>query len=253
MLKTTARIITASLLIVSAAAFVAGATMERNSAGRESHPEVAHTGAVETTEATPTTSLSSAPSAPASTPSRATPTPKPTPSTKATGGDGDGGETATKSAAAPTVTSPPSPPPPTAAASDADGGESPTATAGANVFESPHSEAGEKPAHSTEASSETLLGLNPEAPALVALAAIMSVVFAVLILTVPFRGVGVVIAAAMLVFTALDIREVVHQLNESRTGLALWAALVAGLHLTTAVAALATTHSSPPATVDASP
>src|ERR687886_172458 len=46
-----------------------------------------------------------------------------------------------------------------------------------------------------------------------------------------------VVALVMAAFAALDVREVVHQIDESRTGLTLLALLVAALHL--AAAALA--------------
>jgi hypothetical protein len=44
----------------------------------------------------------------------------------------------------------------------------------------------------------------------------------------------------MLAFTALDIREVTHQLNESHAGLAALAAVVATLHLLAGAAAVLT-------------
>lgn len=44
----------------------------------------------------------------------------------------------------------------------------------------------------------------------------------------------VVLVVAMLAFAALDVREIVHQSDESRTGLALLAGLVAALHLAAA-------------------
>src|SRR5204863_8393808 len=45
-----------------------------------------------------------------------------------------------------------------------------------------------------------------------------------------------VVAAAMLLFAALDVREVFHQVDESRTGLAVFAGVVAALHLGAATA-----------------
>jgi hypothetical protein len=101
---------------------------------------------------------------------------------------------------------------------------------------------GEPPAtHASEHSSETLLGVNPEATWLVVIAVALSLVLAALILTVRSSPLAVVIALVMLAFTALDIREVTHQLNESHPGLAALAAAVALLHLAAgAVALLAT-------------
>jgi hypothetical protein len=100
---------------------------------------------------------------------------------------------------------------------------------------------GESPAtHAAEHSSEALLGINPEATGLVVAAVAVSLVLAALILTVgsPLLAAGV--ALVMLVFTALDIREVSHQLNESHPGLAALAAAIAILHLLAGAAALLT-------------
>ncbi len=76
-------------------------------------------------------------------------------------------------------------------------------------------------------SSETLLGVNPEATGLVVIAVAVSLALAALILTVrsPLLAAGV--ALVMLAFTALDTREVTHQLNESHPGLTALAATVA--------------------------
>jgi hypothetical protein len=46
------------------------------------------------------------------------------------------------------------------------------------------------------------------------------------------------VAVAMLVFAALDIREAIHQGEESNGGLLLFASLVAALHLTAGAQAL---------------
>jgi hypothetical protein len=86
--------------------------------------------------------------------------------------------------------------------------------------------------------SEKLLGINPEATPLTAAAVIVSVLLAVALLIIgsPILAAGT--APAMAAFTALDIREVIHQLDESRTGLAALATVVAVLHLLTAAAAV---------------
>jgi hypothetical protein len=47
----------------------------------------------------------------------------------------------------------------------------------------------------------------------------------------------VAIAAAMAVFGALDVREAFHQSDESRTGLAVLACVIAALHLAATVVA----------------
>jgi hypothetical protein len=85
--------------------------------------------------------------------------------------------------------------------------------------------------HASEHSSETLLGINPESPGLVVTAVALSLVLAALILTAGSPLVAAGVALAMLAFTALDIREMTHQLGESHTGLATLAAAIAGLHL----------------------
>jgi hypothetical protein len=111
-----------------------------------------------------------------------------------------------------------------------------------------HSESGEsKPPGETAAhteagghveSSEKLLGVDPESTGLVAVAVVTSLLLAA---AVRWRGgsplVLAVVAVAMAAFTALDVGEVVHQVNESRTGLAVVAGAVAVLHVTAAVVA----------------
>jgi hypothetical protein len=96
--------------------------------------------------------------------------------------------------------------------------------------------------HAAEHSPETLLGINPEATGLVVLAVALSLVLAALILTVRSPLLAAVAVPVMLAFTALDIREVTHQLNDSRPGLAALAATVALLHLAAGAAALLTTR-----------
>ena len=81
-------------------------------------------------------------------------------------------------------------------------------------------------------------GINPEATGLVVIAVALSLLLAALIMTVASPLVPAGIAAAMPAFTVLDVREVTHQLAESRSGLATLAAAVALLHLLTAVSAL---------------
>lgn len=105
----------------------------------------------------------------------------------------------------------------------------------------------ESPAtHAVEHNSEDLLGINPESTGLVVAAVLVSLLAAALILTVgsPLLAAGV--ALAMLAFTALDIREVVHQLSESRPGLAALAAAIAALHLLAGSAALFTARRTRP-------
>lgn len=113
--------------------------------------------------------------------------------------------------------------------------------------EAVHSGEGETgPARATEESSggesdATLLGVNLESIPLVILVALASLALAAAVWLRPHLGLLLgLVAAAMLVFAAVDVRELTHQLDESREGLALLVAVVAALHLAAAaVAALA--------------
>lgn len=91
-----------------------------------------------------------------------------------------------------------------------------------------------------EQHSEILLGINPEATGLVVAAVALSLLLAALILTVGSPLLAVSVALVMLAFTALDIRELTHQLDESHAGIAALAATVAMLHLAAGAAALRT-------------
>ena len=171
MLLTLARVVTASLLIASAAAFATGAVIERHIASSESHRAQQHAEV-----ATP-------------------------------------GENHPESAG----------------------------SAGSRSDSNPsRPEAGhERPAaHATEQTSENLLGINPEATGLIVVAVALSLLLAALILTLgsPLLAAGA--ALAMLAFAALDVRELIHQVHESRPGLAALAATVAVLHLAAGAAAL---------------
>ena len=180
--RTPARLVTASLLLASAAAFTAGVAAERATAGGESHPAERHAAATATPSGhalpVPATATSAVALAP----------------TPAKGGDGDNGE--------------------------------PTASG----------ETGAE--HAAESQSEKLFGINPEATGLLVIAIALSLLLAALILTLGSPLVPAGIAAVALAFTVLDVREVTHQLTESRSGLAALAATVALLHLLAAAGAL---------------
>jgi hypothetical protein len=88
-----------------------------------------------------------------------------------------------------------------------------------------------------EESSERLLGVDPESTGVLLLAVAVSLLLAAAVWRTGTPGVLALVAVVMAAFAALDVREVVHQIGESRTGLTLLAALVAALHL--AAAALA--------------
>jgi hypothetical protein len=84
-----------------------------------------------------------------------------------------------------------------------------------------------------------LLGVNPEALSLVIIAVIVSVLLAV---ATWFRRPALVLCATAvfgLVFAALDVREVLHQIDESRTSLIVIASSLIGLHLLVATLASA--------------
>jgi hypothetical protein len=88
-----------------------------------------------------------------------------------------------------------------------------------------------------EESSERLLGVDPESTGVLLLAVAVSLLLAAAVWRTGTPWLLVLVAVAMAAFAALDVREVVHQIGESRTGLTLLAALVAAVHL--AAAALA--------------
>ena len=92
-------------------------------------------------------------------------------------------------------------------------------------------EAGEAAGHTETGSSEAILGIDPEAPPLVALAIILSLGAAFLV----YRdGRTAVVAGAIAIavgFAALDLLEVSHQLRDSTALVAVIAAVVAAGHL----------------------
>ena len=81
------------------------------------------------------------------------------------------------------------------------------------------------------------LGVDIEAVPFIVLAAVASLALAGGVWLRP-RSLAVlgVVVAAMLLFAVLDVREVFHQTDESRIGLAVLAAVVAALHLAAAAA-----------------
>jgi hypothetical protein len=194
MLLTPTRLITAALLVASAATFAVGVTIEHHTATSESHP--VHQEQRPEAGKNPT----------GENPTGENPT-----------GENPTGENPT--------------------------GEQPTGAESAASGEKPATHAAEhSPENSSENSSEDLLGINPEATGLVVIAVAVSVLLAALILTVGSPLLAAVVALVMLAFTALDIREVTHQLNESHSGLAALAATIALLHLAAGAVALLTTR-----------
>jgi hypothetical protein len=90
-------------------------------------------------------------------------------------------------------------------------------------------------------SGETVLGVDVESTPLVVLAVVVGLGLAALTATRFGQLAGALWAIALiaLAWAALDVREAFHQIDESRTGIALVAAAVAVLHLATAAVAAA--------------
>jgi hypothetical protein len=115
--------------------------------------------------------------------------------------------------------------------------ESATREAGA------HREVGEAserpPAGEQAGAADAVFGVDAESVPLIALAAIGGLGLAAVAAGSPGRRTGVLlaIAAITLAWTALDVREAAHQLDESRTGIAVAAILAAVLHLAAAILA----------------
>jgi hypothetical protein len=88
-------------------------------------------------------------------------------------------------------------------------------------------------AHATkEHGRDRVLGVDAESTPLVASAVVVSLALALGVwLALGGSTLLVLVTLAMLAFAVLDLREVVHQLNENREGIAAIAAVVAVLHL----------------------
>jgi hypothetical protein len=94
--------------------------------------------------------------------------------------------------------------------------------------------------HGEEQADDQLLGVDIEAAPFVALAAIGSLLIAAGVWLRPKLAAVLALAVvSMLAFTAFDIRELFHQFDEERTGLAVLAGVIALLHLAASVAAFA--------------
>jgi hypothetical protein len=101
----------------------------------------------------------------------------------------------------------------------------------AESAEAGHTEGGgsEEAGHSD--SGEELLGIDPESVGLVIVAMVVSLGLAAAVWLRPeISWLLWLVAASMLVFAALDVREFIHQLDESRGGLAVLVAVVTLLH-----------------------
>lgn len=113
--------------------------------------------------------------------------------------------------------------------------------------EAAHSEAGEpgNPSHSELGGKESVLGIDTESSAAVAFAVIVSLVLAAGMWFRPVRAVALAAVVFAALFTVFDIAEVLHQLDENRTGYAVLAAVIAAGHVLAAGASTVvarTTH-----------
>lgn len=130
-----------------------------------------------------------------------------------------------------------------AATATATSGETKGESSNAGSAETTHTESASPTATSKKAgaeqNSEKIAGIDPESRPLVALAIAASVVLAA---GVYWRRSRLWLGAAAgfaILFAAGDIREIVHQLNESRTTVATIAGVLIALHLLVMTAALA--------------
>jgi hypothetical protein len=128
-------------------------------------------------------------------------------------------------------------------AGDSEGGESGAESPGADANGSEPAGAGGggggEPSVADHDKRETVLGVDIESTPLIILAVIAGLALALLAASPPGRRSAVLltIAGLMIAWAALDVRELVHQVDESRTGLALLASAVAVLHLAAAAIA----------------
>lgn len=124
---------------------------------------------------------------------------------------------------------------PEAAQTEAAGGEAAGTREGAGAAESEEGNA-EPASDETSSEQERVLGIDLESTALVVLAVLAGLGLAALTATRfgRLRGFLLPVALVTLAWAALDLREVVDQLDESRTGVALAATMVAVLHLAAA-------------------
>lgn len=93
-----------------------------------------------------------------------------------------------------------------------------------------------EPRHET-VENRQILGIDAESPAAVALAGVVSVVLAAGLWATGRRGIAWAVVAFGIVFALFDAIEVTHQIDESRSGLALLAAVIASGHVAAAGAA----------------
>ena len=90
------------------------------------------------------------------------------------------------------------------------------------------------PGETTATSSEDLFGINPEAPWVIVLGVATSVLLALALWLDDRRSILFIVVVFGLLLAALDLREMVHQVNESRASLIAVSAVLAMLHLAVA-------------------
>ena len=110
---------------------------------------------------------------------------------------------------------------------------------GGEHAEAGESEEGGSPSGEAEGeeSDETLFGVDPDSPLVVAAGVAASLLMAAAVWRSRNRWLLSLVVAAALVFAALDVREVAHQVRESNGGLMVLALVVAALHLGAALSA----------------
>src|SRR5207244_6515733 len=134
----------------------------------------------------------------------------------------------------------------------ATGGEASGAGSGGEAGGESHPSEGPAPAGQVEVSNETIGGVDLEAPWLIAVTVLASAVLALAVWRVAAPGVLLAIVAFGLAGAILDVREVIHQANDSRASLVVLSATVAALHLGVAgIAATIWRRARRPATVAA--
>jgi hypothetical protein len=107
-------------------------------------------------------------------------------------------------------------------------------------------EAGQPVTSAPESASETILGVNVESWPLAIAAAIVSIGIALAAWRGRPRTILFAVAVFALAFAVLDIREVIHQASEGRTGIVVLASLIALVHLAAAaLAAFVATRTAP--------
>ena len=95
--------------------------------------------------------------------------------------------------------------------------------------------------------TETVFGINIESPATASIAVVASLALALGLWITQRRAVALSAALFAVLFVVFDIAEIVHQIDESRTGLAVLAAAIALGHAAAAVTAGYSTATTAPA------